>query len=447
MELPRFVLVEQDLPNRAIANIPQHVRNELSETGVFGSLPKGARIAVGVGSRGISNIQIIVRSVVDFLKERGLAPFIFPAMGSHGAATAEGQADVLAHYGIDERNLGVPVESSLDVVPLGKTPEGIETFMDRNAYESDGVFLIGRVKWHTDFSGAIESGLFKMMAIGLGKFAGARQYHTYAYRIGLEQMIRSVGAKVFATGKVLGGLAIQEGAHHETAGLVALSSSQGIERMIAREEALLKETKSWMAKLPAPEIDILIVDEIGKNISGAGMDTKVINRGILGELNPFPDTPIVHRIYARRLSDLTYHSAVGVGLADVIHDKLLNDIDWHPTYINSLTASTPGAIRTPIHFPNDLQVLTNIAPTVGKIDLSTVTYCRIRNTLELMHIAVSENLIPTLYPHAKVVSAPFEVRWNNFSDFEEFPVAGELPEDAGDFEEAAEHENAEIVRG
>lgn len=447
MELPRFVLAEQDFPNRAITNIPQHIRNELSQSDVINRLPKGARIAVGVGSRGISNIQLIVKSVVDFLKEHGMDPFIFPAMGSHGAATAEGQADVLAHYGIDEANIGVPVESSLDVVPLGKTPEGIETFMDRNAYESGGVFLVGRIKWHTDFSGAIESGLFKMMAIGLGKFAGARQYHTFAYRIGLEQMIRSVGAKIFATGRILGGLAIQEGAHHETAGLVAVSSSQGVEAMIAREEALLKEAKSWMAKLPAPEIDILIVDEIGKNISGAGMDTKVINRGILGQLNPFPDTPILHRIYARGLSELSYHSAVGVGLADVIHDKLLSEIDWHPTYINSLTASTPGAIRTPIHFPNDLQVLSNIAPTVGKIDLSTVTYCRIRNTLELMHVAVSENLIPLLYRHVKVTSEPFDVRWDSSNDFAEFQVPGELPEDAGDFEEAAEPENTEIVRG
>ncbi len=447
MELPRFILAEQNFPNRAIANIPDYIRRELSQADVTAGLPRGARIALGVGSRGISNVQLIVKSVVGFLKEHGFDPFIFPAMGSHGAATAEGQADVLAHYGIDEKHIGVPVMSSLEVVSTGKTPEGIETFMDRNAYESDGVFLIGRVKWHTDFSGAIESGLFKMMAIGLGKFAGARQYHTFAYRLGLEQMIRSVGAKVFATGKLLGGLAIQEGAHHETAGLVVVLASQGLQAMIAREEALLVEVKSWMAKLPAPEIDILIVDEIGKNISGAGMDTKVINRGIIGQWNPFPDTPIVHRIYARGLSDLSYHSAVGVGLADVIHDKLLNEIDWRPTYINSLTASTPTAIRTPIHFPNDLEALTNIAPTVGKVDLSKVTYCRIRNTMELVHVAVSENLVSSVYPHVKVTSKPFKVRWDKSGDFVDFQVTGELPKNAGDFEEVEEPENAEIVRG
>jgi hypothetical protein len=421
MNLPRFVAIEQFFPNRAIPNIPQHVRNELSQAGFASRIPKGGRVAIGVGSRGISNIGTIVKSVVEFWKEQGAQPFIFPAMGSHGAATADGQADVLAHYGIHEATMGAPVISSLDVVPLGQTHEGIETFMDRNAYESDGVFLVPRVKWHTDFSGSIESGLFKMMAIGVGKFAGARQYHTFGYRMGLERVILSIGSKVLSSGKLLGGLAIQEGAHHETAGLVPISASHGAQAMLAQEERLLQQVKSWRAKLPAPEIDILIVDEIGKNISGTGMDTKVINRGINGDYNPFPETPIVHRVYARALSELTYHSGIGIGLADVIHDGLLNDIDWKPTYINSLTASTPAGVRIPIHFPNDLEALTNIAPTVGKIDLSTVTYCRIRNTLELAHAAVSETLVPTLYPNAKTVSAAFDVPLTsakNFGDFE-----------------------------
>jgi hypothetical protein len=444
MNLPRFVLAEQYFPNRAISNIPDHIRQELSQSDFASRVPKGARIAIGVGSRGISNLATIVKSVVDFWKEQGAKPFLFPAMGSHGAATAEGQADVLAHYGIHEATMGVPVLSSLDVVPLGRTPEGIETFIDKNAYEADAVFLVARVKWHTDFSGALESGLFKMMAIGLGKFAGARQYHTFAYRIGLEQMIRSVGAKVFSIDKVLGGLAIEEGAHHETAGLVAVSSAPGLEAMVAQEEKLLREVKSWMAKLPAPEIDILIVDEIGKNISGAGMDSKVINRSVNGHYNPFPDLPVVHRIYARGLTELTYHSAVGLGMADVVHDRLVNDVDWKPTYINSLTASTPACIRTPIHFPSDLEALSNIAPTVGKVDLSTVTYCRIRNTLELVHVAVSENLMSSLSSNVKVVSAPFEVSFDASNNFGHFEVPPELPEDAGDFEEASR--DAESVR-
>jgi hypothetical protein len=423
MNLPRFVLAEQSFPNRAITDIPGHVRAELSQSRIASKVPKGARIAIGVGSRGISNIAAIVKSVVGFWKEQGANPFIFPAMGSHGAATAEGQADVLAHYGIHEATIGAPVISSLEVVPLGETPEGIETYMDKNAFDSDGVFLVGRIKWHTDFSGTIESGLFKMMAIGLGKFAGARAYHTYAYRMGLDRMIRSVGGKVFGSGKILGGLAIQEGAHHETAGLVAVSSAGGCDAMWAEEEELLRQVKSWKANLPAREIDVLIVDEMGKNISGAGMDTKIINRSVTGTVNPFTDVPIVHRIYVRALTDQTYGSAVGVGLADVIHDRLLKEVDWNPTYINSLTASTPGAIRTPIHFASDREALEAIAPTVGKRNLSDVTYCRIHNTLELVNVAVSETLVPTLASNVRVVSEPFDVSYGPSGDFKEFAAA------------------------
>ncbi|MGC2658415.1 MAG: hypothetical protein WA324_10710 [Bryobacteraceae bacterium] len=423
MKLPEFALIEQSYPDRAIPNIPDHVRNELSASDFAARLPKGGRIAIGVGSRGIANIATIVKAVVGFWKDQGAQPFIFPAMGSHGAATAEGQADVLAHYGIHEATMGVPVMSSLEVMPTGKTPEGIETYMDRNAYESDGVFLVARIKPHTDFSGALESGLFKMMAIGLGKFAGARQYHTFAYRMGLETVIRSVGAKIFQTNKVLGGLAILEAGHHETAGLVAVTSSTGCAAMMAEEEALLSQVKSWSPKLPAPEIDILIVDELGKNISGAGMDTKVINRSVNGQYNPYPELPFIHRIYVRGISELSYHSAVGLGMADVVHDRLVADVDWSPTYINSLTASTPACIRTPIHFSSDRESLEKIAPTVGKTSLSEVTYCRIRNTLELVHAYVSENLIPSMFPNARVISNIFEAPFDAKGDFGDFEAA------------------------
>lgn len=439
MNFPKFVLAEQSFPNRAIPNIREHIRQELAQSDFVARVPKGGRVAIGVGSRGISNIATIVKAVVDFWKEQGAKPFLFPAMGSHGAATAEGQSDVLAHYGIHEATMGAPLLSSLDVVPIGKTPDGLETFMDKNAAEADAVFLVARVKWHTDFAGALESGLFKMMAIGLGKFAGAQRYHTFGYRAGLEQMLRTVGASIFASGKVLGGLAILEGAHHETASLVAVSSGKGLAAMVAHEEELLRQVKSWMATLPAPEIDVLIVDEIGKNISGAGMDTKIINRGVNGEYNPWPDTPKVRRLYARSLSSLSYHSGVGLGMADVIHDKLLNEIDWNPTYINSLTASTPACIRTPIHYSSDLAALSAIAGTVGKTDLSEVTYCRIHNTLELIRFEVSENLLPSLNASAKAISAPYAVKFDANGDLP--PLPG--PEDEGDFE-VSEHGSSPV---
>jgi len=348
-------------------------------------------VAIGVGSRGIHNVASIVRNVVGYWKEAGMQPFLFPAMGSHGAATAAGQAEVLAHYGITESEMGCPLISQLEVVSLGKTSDGIEAFMDRVAYEADGVMLVGRVKWHTDFAGRIESGLFKMMAIGLGKFAGAQRYHSYAYRLGLEHVIRTVGRQVLGSGKILGGLAILEDAWHNTAKLDAVP----VEVMEQREEENLALVKSWMARIPV-DANILILDEIGKNISGAGFDTKVANRSVNGAYNPWPDTPCFERIFIRNLSELTYNSGVGLGMADVVTDRLVNRIDWAPTWINSLTANTPAAIRTPIHFPTDRECIERVAPTVGKVDLNQVTFAWIRNTMELGRLAVSENLRPAI---------------------------------------------------
>jgi hypothetical protein len=386
MQFPRLLLVRQRFPDRQIPDVAAEVRRHLAAANFAARVRPGARVAIGAGSRGIHNIASIVRAVVQYWKDSGAEPFVFPAMGSHGAATAAGQADVLAHYGITESGVGCPVVSQLEVVSLGKTAEGIEAFLDRAAYEADGVMLVNRIKWHTDFAGKIESGLFKMMAIGLGKFAGAQRYHACAYRLGLEHVIRSVGRQVLASGKILGGLAILEDAQHHTAMLDAVP----VEEMEAREEANLELVKSWMARLPG-DADILILDEIGKNISGAGMDTKVVNRGVNGQYNPWPG-PRFERLFVRNLSELTYNSGVGLGMADVVTDRLVNRIDWEPTRINSLTANTPAAIRTPIHFPSDREALERFAPTVGKLDLREVTYAWIRNTIELGRFALSENL-------------------------------------------------------
>ena len=387
MQFPRLLVVRQKFPDRKIVDVAATVRAQLADSGFAGRLKPGARVAIGVGSRGIHNIATIVHNVVQYWKEQGMQPLIFPAMGSHGAANAAGQAEVLASYGITEATMGCPLISQLEVVSLGSTPDGIEAFMDKVAYNSDGVMLVGRVKWHTDFAGKIESGLFKMMAIGLGKFAGAQRYHSYAYHVGLEHVIRSVGRQVLKSGKILGGLAILEDAYHNTAKIDAVP----VEIMETREEENLALVKSWMATIPM-DLDILIMDEIGKNISGAGMDTKVANRGVQGQYNPWPDTPKFQRVFVRNLSEHTYDSAVGMGMADVVTDRLVKRIDWEPTWINSLTANTPAAIRTPIHFPTDRECLERIAPTVGRLALDEVTYGWIRNTMELTRLALSENV-------------------------------------------------------
>lgn len=402
MELPRIVRVKQTFPDRSLKDVSGSVLAELNASPFASRVKPGGRVAIGVGSRGITNIATIAKAAVDFWKSAGCQPFIFPAMGSHGAATAAGQADVLAHYGITESSMGCPVISQLEVVSLGKDANGIEAFLDKEAYNADGVMLVGRVKWHTDFAGKIESGLFKMMAIGLGKFAGAQRYHTYAYRLGLEHVIRSVGRQVLASGKILGGLAILEDAHHNTAQVTAVA----VENMESREEELLELAKSWMGRVPF-DLDILMIDEIGKNISGAGMDTKVSNRGVNGEYNPWPG-PKFQRIYLRDLSSLSYGNAVGLGMADVIHDRLLGKVDWNPTSINSLTASSPSAVKTPLHYGSDLVCLEKFWPTVGKLDPKDVTLGWIKNTLELSPLALSENLLPQIKerPDLEILGEP-----------------------------------------
>ncbi len=330
---PRMLLVRQNFPDRRIPDVADEARRQLAASPFASQLKPGARVAIGVGSRGIRDIAVIVRAAVDYWKQHGMHPFIIPAMGSHGAATAEGQADVLAHYGVDEPNMGCPVVSQLEVVSLGKTQDNIEVFIDRAAYEADGVMLINRTKWHTDFSGKIESGLFKMMAIGLGKFAGAQRYHTYGYKLGLEHVIRSVGRMVLKSGKIVGGLAILEDANHRTAKLDAVTAGN----MEQREQENLELARSWMATVPV-DLDLLILDEIGKQFSGGGMDWKIVNRGMDGDRNPYPYIHKFERIFIRDLSPLSYGNAIGLGLAEIVTDRLVNKTDWGPTRINGLTS-------------------------------------------------------------------------------------------------------------
>jgi hypothetical protein len=418
MPFSRMLVVRQNFPDRRIPDVAAAVQMEMAASGFAGRLSAGSRVAIGVGSRGISNLPLIVRCVVEYWKANGMEPFIFPAMGTHGAATAEGQADVLASYGITEAAMGCPIVSSLEVGSLGRTPEGIETYLDRSAYEAAAIMLIARVKWHTDFAGRIESGLFKMMAIGLGKFAGAQRYHTFAYKLGLETVIRSVGRQILRSGKIAGGLAILEDAYHNTAQVTAVP----VHLMEQTEEALLAKVKSWMGRLPC-DLDILILDELGKDISGSGMDTKVINRGVYGEYNVWDTAPRIDRIFVRDLSERTYNNAVGIGLADVTTDRLVSRIDWAPTRVNALTANTLASIQTPVHFPSDRECLERVWPTVGKFEQEQATIGWIRNSLEIARLAVTENLRPQLEANplleieGPALELPFDTAGNLVSVF------------------------------
>jgi hypothetical protein len=408
--MQKLLPIRQRLPHRNLPDIPGAIHRELMSCAFVPRLKPGSRIAIGVGSRGISNLPEIVRSVIDFFRATGVDPFIFPAMGSHGAATAAGQAMVLARYGIDEASMGCPVESGFDVVSLGRTAAGIETFAGKDAWESDGIFLINRVKWHTSFAGSIESGVSKMMALGLGKIEGARTCHGHARALGMEAVIRSVAAHLLATGKILGGLAVLEDACHNTGQITALPA----DGLIEREAELLRLARSWMARIPVPSLDILIVDEIGKNISGTGMDFKVVNRGPHGQYNPWPDTPVIQRIFIRGLSDSSYGNAIGIGLADVIHDRVLAKIDVNAGRINVMTSGSLAAVRTPLHFPSDREAIELLMATVGKFNAGEITIGWIRNTLELGTLALSENFADEIgrNPLLEIAGPPFDLEFD-----------------------------------
>ena len=402
-----LIPVRQSFPHLALVDVPAAVRAELDASGLAARLPAHSRVAIGVGSRGISNLAAIVRSVVDYFTAAGHRLFIFPAMGSHGAGTAAGQASVLAHYGVEEAHMGCPVESTFEIVSPGRTDLGIETFAGREAWESDAIFVVSRVKWHTSFAGSIESGVSKMLAIGIGKREGATSVHAHGRNIGMEKAIRSVTSHLLATGKILGGLAILEDAFHDTAKLATLPADS----LISREEELLREVKSWMVKIPLAAVDVLIVDQIGKNISGTGMDLKIVNRGTAAQINPWRDTTRVERIFVRDLSPLSYGNAVGIGVADVLNDRMLPKIDENAGRVNAVTSGSLALVRTPLHCATDRECFDLVASTVGKLDRKDVTVAWIRNTLDLERLAVSENLRAEIEanPGCEVTGPEFEM--------------------------------------
>jgi hypothetical protein len=369
----------------ALADLPQELTRVLEEL----ALPAGTllekRIAVAIGSRGIASIDILVKEVCRWLERQGARPFVFPAMGSHGGATAEGQKKILEQYGVTAESLGVDVLSSMESVSLGMTPEGFQVFIDSLAWVSDGVVLLNRVKPHTDFSGKIESGLLKMLAVGMGKAEGALECHHWSWKFGFESVIRAMSAKVLASGKIVAGVAVVENEFHQVAALNAAAAA-GIAAM---EEGCLEGARQWVARIPFPKLDLLIVEELGKNISGTGMDTKIVGRGV--ELQP-GEAPQIRLIYVRDLTPESGGNALGVGLADAIHERLYQKIDLQKMYANARTSMNPPMPRIPIFFPCDQQALAWLLGALGSPEPAEQRVAWIRNTLNLDRIAVSERL-------------------------------------------------------
>jgi hypothetical protein len=382
--LPRFFRLKQVFDAPSLADPVGETRRTLAALPAAKFVWRGMNIAVGAGSRGISNYDSIVRTVCEELKSLGAQVFIVPAMGSHGGATAHGQLDVLEHYGITERRMGVPIRSSMEVVELGRTGQ-FKVFQDRNAAGADAIVLVNRIKPHTDFHGPIESGLLKMAAIGLGKQKGAHQFHQATVRLGHAQAVLEVAREVLKLSKIIFGIGIVENQLHQTARIAAVPAPV----MESEEMKLLGDARRWMPRLPFDEVDLLIVDEMGKNLSGSGMDTNVIRREADGSFVK-PGTGTVRRIYVRSLHSHSYGNAVGVGMADFIHERLLRAMDKQATMINALTALMPSNGRVPLTFPTDRAALDAALQTTGSVEPEAVKALWIKNTLSCENVLASE---------------------------------------------------------
>lgn len=359
-------------------------------------LPKGARVAVAAGSRGIANIVRITRAVVQALQEMGLQPFIVPAMGSHGGATAEGQREVLATYGITEASMKCPIRSSMDVVEIDSTGLEHPLYTDAIAAAADAIVLVNRIKPHTDFHGTHESGLAKMAVIGLGKQRQAEVMHARGVR-GLRDLMPKAGRHLLASGKIWAGVGIVENAYDETAMIEVLPAAEIFER----ERALLEIARRNMPRLPIDKIDVLLVREIGKNISGTGFDSGIIGRmKIPGETEP--ERPSIRAIAVFNLTEQSHGNAIGVGFADVITKKLFNQIDHDVTAANIVTATFIERGKIPLAMPTDAAAFSLALRTCHGVTLPAARVMCIRNTLHLDEIYVSAALEAELNGRADI---------------------------------------------
>jgi Lactate racemase N-terminal domain len=388
--LPRILRVRQNFAPSPPLDIRSALGVEFEK--MRPRIQPGARIAVGVGSRGITHLPEIVLVVLDQLRAAGAQPFIIPAMGSHGGATPEGQREVLASYGITEEAMGVPIRALLEVRQVGLTADGVPVFCSTEALAADGIVLVNRIKPHTDFFGTLGSGLLKMCVIGLGKRTGATAMHLAATQFGYERTIRAMASVLLKNAPVLGGVAILENQFHDTARLLVIPR----EEMETAEDALLVEARALMPLLPFDEIDLLIVDRIGKNISGAGMDPNVINRSIHGydslPMRGDRTAPFIRRIFVRGLTPETHGNAIGIGMADATTTRLVREMDPRATAINSLTALTPQSAKIPITFDTDREAIERMLASLPLSDPRSAKVVRIADTLSLAEMEISEPL-------------------------------------------------------
>jgi len=402
--LPPWALVRQRFDPAEIDDVEGAVRAALGP--VMATIRPEARVCLAVGSRGIDRIDEVVRAVVALVRSVGASVFIVPAMGSHGGASPEGQLEVLAEYGITPESMGCEIRSSMETIELGEVRPGIPVFVDRNAFEgADVIVPINRVKVHTDFNGPVESGLMKMIAIGLGKQKGADTFHGQGFAI-FHELIPAVAAYTLARAPIPFGLALVENGHARLLHIEAVPA----DRIATREPELLVMATDALARIPLQEIDVLILDEIGKDISGLGMDSNVVGRYYSG---PTGVPPAVQRIIVRDLTSATEGNAVGMGMAEVALRRAVEKIDRHKTYMNVITAKTPEGAKIPITVDTDREALSIALACCLKVAPESARIVRVRDTkhLELMHVSEAV-LAEVLQRDAELVEPLHPIRFD-----------------------------------
>lgn len=407
VKIPRMYMVEQRFESKPLGDIAGECRKQLLTLPALGELPAGAEVAVAVGSRGVASIDTITKAVIDTLKERGLRPFIVPAMGSHGNATAAGQTELLAGYNITPESMGCEIRSNMEVVEVGALPNGLPVYMDRLASEADGIVVINRVKTHPGFDGNYESGIVKMLAIGMGNHIGATSCHQLGFGM-MEENIKAMAKIKMEKCPVLCGVAVIEDAYDEVSEIHVLDPDEIFEK----EPALLRQSKANMAAIGIKNIDVLVVDRMGKEISGDGMDPRITGR----YSTPFATGgPTVNKLVVLAPTEKTHGNVIGIGPADFTTKRLYDQIDFEATYTNSITATVTAAARLPLVMKDDRDAIRAAIQTCNALDLTKPRLVRILDTLHLSRLMISEALLEEAKRELDIVSieGPLEMTFTD----------------------------------
>jgi len=384
-DYPQIFRVRQTFERPQVTDIPGEVAAQLASLALQDRVKPGQSVAITAGSRGIANIHLVIKAIVEHFQRLGAEPFIVPAMGSHGGGTAEGQRKILEGYGITETFCGCPIRASMETVVVCQAAEGFDVHFDKHAFGADHVVVCGRVKPHTGFYGDIESGLMKMMLIGLGKHAGAKIYHRAIKDYSFGQIVRSVAKEVLAKCHIVAGVGVVENGYDETAKIKAVAPHEFEDR----EKELLVLAKKWLPTLPFKTADLLLIDEIGKNISGTGMDTNVVGRKYLDHAAREDEWPKVRSIIIRGLTKETHGNATGIGLAEFALTRAIDAMDVEVTRTNCLTGGHATGAMIPIHYATDRQLLDVSLPIIGLTEPVDAKLMWIHNTLEVAEVECS----------------------------------------------------------